>query len=189
MFGTKMHQCQWGKVYKQPTAPLHAIPVSARRFSLVHVDLVGPLPASSDGHVCVPLTVIDRSTRWVEELGCATTQHGGQQVHAPLHRCLHCQLGGSVCTGKSRMPCVHVIVCDAGPVWHSHIPWVLMGLRAAPKEDLAVSSAELVNGSPLILPGRQLLHMPDPPHVDVPPPPTRPASWPAVANMPPAHLA
>jgi transposase InsO family protein len=54
---------------------------------------------------------------------------------------------------------------DVGSAWHSHLPWVLMGMRAAPKEDLAVSSAELVYGSPLILPGQQL-HMPDAPHVE-----------------------
>jgi hypothetical protein len=64
---------------------------------------------------------------------------------------------------------------------------VLLGLRAAPKEDSAVSSAELVTGTPLVLPG-QLLHVPDPPRVDVPPPPTRPLSYAAAANTPPAHL-
>jgi transposase InsO family protein len=37
----------------------------ARKFSHVHVDLVGSLPASSDGHVYL-LTIIDRSTRWFE---------------------------------------------------------------------------------------------------------------------------
>jgi hypothetical protein len=58
-------QCQSGQIYKQPAAPLHAIPVPACRFSHVHVDLVGPLPASSEGHVYL-LTAIDRSTRWVE---------------------------------------------------------------------------------------------------------------------------
>jgi hypothetical protein len=58
-------QCQRGKVHKQPAAPLQAIPVPARKFSHVHVDLVGPLPASSDGHVYL-LTIIDRSTRWFE---------------------------------------------------------------------------------------------------------------------------
>jgi hypothetical protein len=60
-----LQQCQRGKVHKQPAAPLHAIPVPARRFSHVHVDLVGPLTASSEGHVHL-LTVIDRSIRWVE---------------------------------------------------------------------------------------------------------------------------
>ncbi len=76
----------------------------------------------------------------------------------------------------------------AGPAWHSHLPWVLLGLHAAPKEDSAVSSAELVTGTPLVLPG-QLLHVPDPPRADVPPPPTRPLSYAAAANTPPAHLA
>ncbi len=76
----------------------------------------------------------------------------------------------------------------AGPAWHSHLPWVLMGLRAAPKEDSAVSSVELVTGTPLVHPG-QLLHVPDPPRVDVPPPPTRLLSYAAAANSPPAHLA
>jgi hypothetical protein len=75
----------------------------------------------------------------------------------------------------------------AGPVWHSHLLWVLMGLRAAP-EDSAVSSAELVTGTPLVLPG-QLLHVPDPLRVDLPSPPTRPTSYAAAANTPPAHLA
>ncbi len=41
---------------------------------------------------------------------------------------------------------------------------------------------------PLVLPG-QLLHVPDPPRVDVPPPPTRPLSYAAAANTLPAHLA
>ncbi len=65
---------------------------------------------------------------------------------------------------------------------------MLLGLRAAPKEDSAVSSAELVTGTPLVLPG-QLLHMPDPPRVDVPPPPARLLSYAAAANTPPTHLA
>ncbi len=63
-----------------------------------------------------------------------------------------------------------------------------MGMSAEPKEDSASSSAELVNGSPLILPG-QLLHVPDPPRVDVLPPATRLAPYVTAANMPPAHLA
>jgi hypothetical protein len=51
-----------------------------------------------------------------------------------------------------------------------------------------VSSAELVTGTPLVLTG-QLLHVPDPPCVGVPPPPTRPVSYVAAANTLLAHLA
>ncbi|MFO0001722.1 MAG: hypothetical protein ACK559_11365, partial [bacterium] len=34
----------------------------------------------------------------------------------------------------------------AGNDWPAHLPWILLGLRAAPKEDSGVSSAELVLG-------------------------------------------
>jgi transposase InsO family protein len=217
-------QCQRGKVHKQPAAPLQAIPVPARKFSHVHVDLVGPLPASSDGHVYL-LTIINRSTRWFEAVplrnmeastcedafianlvarfgvpATDTTDRGAQFTSAlwtsactslgnkhVLATAYHPQSNGMV----DRM---HRQLKDAlrergaGPAWHSHLPWVLMGLRAAPKEDSAVSSAELVTGTPLVLPG-QLLHMPGPPPAKAPPPPTRQASYAAVANTLPAHLA
>jgi transposase InsO family protein len=52
-------------MHKQPAAPLHPIPVPARKFSHVHVDLVGPLPASFNGHVYL-MTIIDRLSRWFE---------------------------------------------------------------------------------------------------------------------------
>jgi transposase InsO family protein len=41
----------------------------------------------------------------------------------------------------------------SGLDWPSHLPWVLLGLRAAPKEDSGISSAQVVYGSPLVLPG------------------------------------
>jgi hypothetical protein len=41
----------------------------------------------------------------------------------------------------------------SGPNWVDELPWVLLGLRTAPKEDLHSSSAELVYGSPLTVPG------------------------------------
>ena len=34
-----------------------------------------------------------------------------------------------------------------------HLPWVLLGIRTTPKEDLHASSAELVYGAPLTVPG------------------------------------
>ena len=42
----------------------------------------------------------------------------------------------------------------AGPDWHLHLPWVLMGLRAAPTEDTGVSATEIVFGALLVLPGQ-----------------------------------
>ncbi len=37
--------------------------------------------------------------------------------------------------------------------WPAHLPWVMLGLWAAPKEISGISSAEAVYGQPLILPG------------------------------------
>jgi hypothetical protein len=54
----------------------------------------------------------------------------------------------------------------AGNKWPENLPWVLFSLRAAPKKDSAISSAELVFGTPLILPG-QLLTRPETPMEDV----------------------
>jgi hypothetical protein len=48
----------------------------------------------------------------------------------------------------------------AGDKWMDSLPWVLLGLRSAPKEDSGLSSAELVYGAPLSLPG-EFLGSPD----------------------------
>ena len=40
-----------------------------------------------------------------------------------------------------------------GPNWIDELPWILLGIRTAPKEDLGTSSAELVYGEPLTVPG------------------------------------
>jgi len=39
-----------------------------------------------------------------------------------------------------------------GRDWLDHLPWALLGLRAAPKEEANISSAEVLFGEPLVLP-------------------------------------
>ena len=39
------------------------------------------------------------------------------------------------------------------PSWIEELPWVMLGLRTAPKEDLGTSVAEMVYGAPLTVPG------------------------------------
>jgi hypothetical protein len=36
--------------------------------------------------------------------------------------------------------------------WAKEIPWVLLGLRAQPREDTGLSPAEAVFGAPIVLP-------------------------------------
>ena len=40
-----------------------------------------------------------------------------------------------------------------GPNWLDELPWVLLGIRTAPKEDLKCSTAELLYGAPITVPG------------------------------------
>jgi Integrase core domain/Integrase zinc binding domain len=44
----------------------------------------------------------------------------------------------------------------ANPMWTAHLPWVLLGLRAAPLEEDNISPAQAVFGTPIDLPGQFL---------------------------------
>jgi hypothetical protein len=75
-----------------------------------------------------------------------------------------------------------------------HLPWVLLGLRTAPKEDSGVSAAELVYGAVLALPA-EFLSTAEPPVADflqklqqVELPATRPLSYAEAAAKLPAAL-
>ncbi len=53
-----------------------------------------------------------------------------------------------------------------GPNWMDELPWILLGIRTTPKDDLGTSSAELVYRCPVSVPG-DFLHSPNtipPPH-------------------------
>jgi hypothetical protein len=43
---------------------------------------------------------------------------------------------------------------ECGSTWSEHVPWVLLGLRAAPKEESGTSVAEAVFGEKLLLPNQ-----------------------------------
>jgi hypothetical protein len=82
----------------------------------------------------------------------------------------------------------------AGSSWPEHLPWVLLGLRTAPKEDNGVSAAELVYRAVLVLPA-EFLSTAEPlaaellqKHQQVEIPATRPLSKAEVAAKPPAAL-
>jgi len=60
----------------------------------------------------------------------------------------HCQLKEGLCARAS------------GAVWLQHLPFVLLGLHAAPKEEANVSSAEAVLGEQPMLPGQPTLPQP-----------------------------
>jgi hypothetical protein len=49
----------------------------------------------------------------------------------------------------------------ATPMWTAHLPWVLLGLRAAPREEDNSSPAQAAFGTPIVLPGQFLDGPPD----------------------------
>lgn len=57
-------QCQRCKVSRHTSSPLSPFIPPTSRFAHIHLDIIGPLPPSSDYRYC--LTVIDRFTRWPE---------------------------------------------------------------------------------------------------------------------------
>ena len=65
--------CQKATVHKHTTTSLVHLPAPTKRFSHIHVDLVGPLNPPCEGKNML-LTVIDRWTGWPEAF--AMTMHG-----------------------------------------------------------------------------------------------------------------
>lgn len=58
--------CQTSKIHRHTKAPLVERPPPHTRFCTLHVDLVGPLPASQV--MTYLFTIIDRFTRWPEAI-------------------------------------------------------------------------------------------------------------------------
>jgi transposase InsO family protein len=174
--------CQRAKVTKQHKAPVEPIPISQRRFSHVHIDIVGTLQASEDGFLYL-LTMVDQTSRWLEAvplkdisavscvaafLSCWVARFGvpetltsdrGSQfalaqcaafcsslgVRHVMTTAYHPQAKGLVERTHRQLKdalCVRGATVD----WPAHLPWVLLGLLAAPKEVSGVSSAEAIFG-------------------------------------------
>jgi hypothetical protein len=164
-------QCQRAKVTSQLAVPLSHIANPVQQLSHIHINLVGPLPATAEGLTHL-FTVVDWSTRWAEAIplrstlaasctealisGWVSRSHFRQRLaflllslkrsNSPagsedaFYDTVSSQSNGLVewfhsClkdTFRARM---------ASADWIQHIPWVLMGLQAAPREDSCISVA------------------------------------------------
>lgn len=148
-------------------------PAGQYRYCLTAVDRFTRWPE------VVPITDITAETVaksfmscWVARYGCPTeivTDRGGQFQSALFqqlsksigydHRsttAYHPQCNGLVERFHRQLKAA--ITCHADANWTESLPLILLGIRSAFKEDLQASSAELVYGEPLRLPGEFFGH-------------------------------
>ena len=92
----------------------------------------------------------DRGSQFTSDLWSAVAQLLGTQLHRTT--AYHPQANGLVERFHRHLKQA-LRARLTGPDWSDELPWVLLGIRTAPKEDLNSSSAELVYGAPLTVPG------------------------------------
>jgi hypothetical protein len=106
---------------------------------------------------------------WVARYGtpAIVTTDRGAQFTSEVWQIMCKTLGVTHITTSAYHPCSNGLVerlhrqikealrsRECGTAWAEHLPWVLLGIRAAPKEEAGVSAAEAVFGRPLNLPGQ-----------------------------------
>jgi transposase InsO family protein len=198
-FCRSCQQCARSKVTSTVHTQVQPIELPAKRFSHVHIDLVGPLRVASGGFSHL-FTIVDRSTRraeavpiygisieecaaafvsgWVSRFGVPSTvtSDRGVQFASAMWSQLCSTLGISHWLTTAYHPQANGMVerfhrqlkdtlsaLLVNQDWLSQLPWVLLGLRAAPKEDSGLSFAEMVYEEPLILLGQFLnISLPSP---------------------------
>ena len=123
----------------------------------------------------------DRGPQFISDLWSALAKSLGTQVHRTT--AYHPQANG-LCERfhRSLKASLRAALSDAN--WLDRLPWVMLGLRSAPKADLDASPAELVLGQPLRVPGEFLPQSSAP----FPIPVARPASQAACAPVPVHHF-
>ena len=123
--------CAHRKIFRHIHTPVQAFSTPSGRFAHLHVDLVGPLPDSREGYTHLFTTVV-QFTSEIWQVLCRTLRikHVATIAYHPQSNGLvepfHRQLKNAL---KARTCCVK---------WVDHLPCVMLGIRAAPKEDSAI---------------------------------------------------
>lgn len=110
------------------------------------------------------------TTGWISRFGCPEhiTTDRGRQFESHTFKEFTALIGATHHLTTSYHPAANglverlhrqlkaAITCHPTSSWTEALPWVLLGIRSACKEDLQMSAAELVYGEPLRLPGQFL---------------------------------
>ena len=99
----------------------------------------------------VPVELMsDRESQFTSELWAILSQLHGTHLHRTT--AYHPQSNGIVERFHRHLKSALIARLN-GPNWIDELPWVLLGIRTVPKEDLDCSSAEMVYGAPQTVPG------------------------------------
>lgn len=149
---------------------------SGNRYCLTIVDRVTRWPEA------LPLQDITAESctaaltaGWIARFGCPEriTTDRGRQFESQTFKDLAALIGATHHHTTAYHPAANglverlhrqlkaAIVCHTDANWTETLPWVLLGIRSAWKDDLQASTAELVYGEPLRLPGQFLTTSPD----------------------------
>lgn len=92
----------------------------------------------------------DRGTQFVSELWKCLSRLLGIQLH---HTTAYRPEANGMVERLHRTMKASLMARNAGDRWTAHLPWVLLGIRTMPREGLEASSAEMVYGDTLVVPG------------------------------------
>ena len=95
----------------------------------------------------------DRGSQFTSELWTEVAGHLGMKIHRTT---AYNPQSNGLCERFHRDMKAALRASLTGCDWVDRLPWVMLGLRSAPKEDLQASAAELVYGQPLRVPGEFL---------------------------------
>jgi cleavage and polyadenylation specificity factor subunit 1 len=106
----------------------------------------------------------DRGTQFVSEIWKALGRLLGIRLHQT--RAYRPQ-GNGLVERSHRVIKASLMARKSGENWMAHLPWVLLGMRTMPREGLDTSSAEMLYGDTLVVPG-EFFPAPDTPtHPDM----------------------
>lgn len=106
----------------------------------------------------------DRGPAFISHLWTALGQLVGTQIHRTT--AYNPAANGMVERTHRSLKAALMARC-AGPDWKAQLPWVLLGLRTMPKEGLNLSSAEMVFGETIAVPGEFFPPTSDPKDIDI----------------------
>jgi hypothetical protein len=175
--------CQQAKIHRHTCLQPQPVPISQRRFSHLHIDFVGPLQYSSGCNSiftvigctskwmeAVPLSDMSAAARakalvfsWISRFGVPKTITSDSEtqftsniwskfcemldISHRLTTAYHPELNGALPTRA------------AAATWSKELPFVLLSLRAQPREYTGLSPAEAVFGTQIVLPNEFFLLM------------------------------